>query len=128
MPKIVFRPNPTPPPFVPPTPTPEIIYPVDIDAYSKIQFGEFIQASDTYNIIVNTERDYMSDNYEYQQIHYTNDGINFTPVNFNKTYNSLNQVYLSVPNIEVVSQAVGWYLKLEDIEFYATKYIAVTLN
>lgn len=128
MPKIIFRPNPTPPPFVPPTPTPTIIYPVDIDAYSKIQFGEIIYNSQTFNAAVDAVGYFWEDNYEYHEIHYTNDGINFTQVNLDLNVNSEEKVYLNIPNVEVVSRAIGWYLKVFNIDDYVTYYIAVTLN
>lgn len=128
MPKIIFRPNPTPPPFVPPTPTPTIIYPVDIDAYSKIQFGEIIFQSQTFNAAVDAVGDFWFDNYEYQEIHYTNDGVNFTQVNLDGNVNSDEKIYLNIPNVEVVSQSIGWYFKIFDAGNYDTYYMAVTLN
>lgn len=128
MPKIIFRPNPTPPPFVPPTPTPTIIYPVDIDAYSKIRFGEFIYEHEPFDAVVDAVGDYWSDDYEYQEIHYTNDGVNFTQVNIDRNINSDEGIYLRIPNVEVVSQAIGWYLKVWDANNYGIYYLAVTLK
>lgn len=128
MPKIIFRPNPTPPPFVPPTPTPEIIYPVDIDVYSKIQFGEFTYQGLSFNAAIDAIGDYSKDDYEYQEIHYTNDGVNFTQVNIDANKNSPDKIYIQIPNVEVVSQAIGWYLKIFDNGDYGVFYMAVTLN
>lgn len=128
MPKIIFRPNPTPPPFVPPTPTPVIIYPVDIDVYSKIQFGEFSYEGNSYNAAIDAIGDYSQDDYEYQEIHYTNDGVNFTQVNIDANKNSPDKIYIQIPNVEVVSQAIGWYLKIFDNGDYSVFYMAVTLN
>lgn len=128
MPKIIFRPNPTPPPFVPPTPTPEIIYPVDINVYSKIQFGDFSFAGLSFNAIVDVVDDYYEDDYEYQEIYYTNDGVNFTKVDITLTERTTETIYLQFPNVEIVSQAIGWYLKIYDVAEYETYYMAVTLN
>lgn len=128
MPKIIFRPNPTPPPFVPPTPTPVIIYPVDIDVYSKIQFGEFSYQGYSFNAAIDAFGDYSEDDYHYQEIHYTNDGVNFTQVNTDENINSPDKIYIHIPNVEVVSQAIGWYLKIFDYGGYDVFYMAVTLN
>lgn len=128
MPKIIFRPNPTPPPFVPPTPTPVIIYPVDIDVYSKIQFGEFSYQGYSFNAAIDAFGYYSEDDYEYQEIHYTNDGVNFTQVNIDENINSHDKIYIQIPNVEVVSQAIGWYLKIYDYGDYRVLYMAVTLN
>lgn len=125
---VLFRPKPTPPPFAPPTPTPEIVYPVDIDAFSKIQFGEFSYDEESFDAVVDAVDEYWTDDYEYQEIHYTNDGINFTQVNITRNMNSDEGIYLQIPNVEVVSQAIGWYLKIFDAGNYNTYYMAVTLN
>lgn len=121
---VLFRPNPTPPPFVPPTPTPTILYPVDIDAYSKIQFGEF----DTYNVAIDKLEDYSVESYEYHVLYYTNDGINFTAVYVINSNEDEVKVYLDIHNVEIVSQAIGWYLELVDNNDSTRAYIAVTLN
>ena len=128
MPKIIFRPNPTPPPFVPPTPTPEIVYPVDIDAYSKIQFGEFVVKGESFVAVVDAVGEYWIDDYNYEEIHYTNDGINFTKVNIIYNTNSDEGIYLRFPNVEVVSQAIGWYIKVHNTSDYNSIYMAVTLK
>lgn len=128
MPKIIFRPNPTPPPFVPPTPTPTIIYPVDIDAYSKIQFGEFIDDDISYDAVVDAVGDFWIDDYSYQKIYYTNDGVNFTQVNISSNTNHEDKVYLQFPNVDIVSQAIGWYLEIYNHADYKIYYMAVTLN
>lgn len=128
MPKIIFRPNPTPPPFVPPTPTPTIIYPVDIDAYSIIRFGEISYNDEHFDAVVDAVGYYWEDDYQYQEIHYTNDGVNFTQVNIDYVINSDEGIYMRIPNVEVVSQAIGWYLKVFDANNYDTYYLAVTLK
>lgn len=128
MPKIIFRPNPTPPPFVPPTPTPEIIYPVEISEFSKIQFGDFSYEGFSFNATVDAVGDYWGDDYEYQEIYYTNDGVNFTQVNITRNINDSEKIYLQIPNDEIVSQAIGWYLKIFNANNYDTYYMAVTLN
>lgn len=125
---VLFRPKPTPPPFAPPTPTPEIVYPVDIDAFSKIRFGEISYLDETFDAVVDAVGEYWYDDYQYQEIHYTNDGVNFTQVNIDYVINSDEGIYLQFPNVEVVSQAIGWYLKVFDANNSATYYLAVTLK
>lgn len=128
MPKIIFRPNPTPPPFVPPTPTPPIIYPVPIDAYSKIQFGEFSVDYISYDAVVDAVGDYWIADYHYQKIYYTNDGFIFTQLDISLDTHHADKVYLKFPNVHIVSQAIGWYLDVYNGADSKLYYMAVTLK